>query len=89
MDMNFYYADEEYIDFLKKAEKAVRGYTCVPNVSYGNIAKFTFGAVLSVNGINYYVPVSSYSKKQQDTILIKDKSGTKILGTLRFIPIFL
>lgn len=91
MDMNFYYADEEYIDFLKKAEKAARGYTCVPNISYGNAAKFTFGAVLSVNGMNYYVPVSSYSKHQEDAILIRDKNNVaNILGTLRFtymIPI--
>lgn len=90
MDIYFYYADNKYVDFLKEEEKKVRGFTCVPNVSYGNKQKFVFGAVLKINEINFYVPISSYSKNQEDVILIKDKKSKDILGSLRFpymIPI--
>lgn len=90
MEMYFYYIDGQYIDFLKKYEKERRSFTCVPNSSYWNTNKFTFGAVLEVNNINYFVPVSSYSKKQEDVILITDKFAKskaqqyKVLGSLRF-----
>lgn len=90
MDLYFYYANEKYINFLKKVEKQSRGFTCVPNVSYWNTNKFVFGAVLNIKGISYFVPVSSYSKNQQDVLLMKDKKTSAILGSLRFaymIPI--
>lgn len=81
MDIYFYNVDEK----LKQAEIKSRGFTCVPNVKYWNTDKFVFGAVMNVNGMNYFVPVTSYSKKQQDSILIKDKGKNKtILGSLRF-----
>ena len=90
MELYFYYVDGQYIDFLKKYEKARRSFTCVPNSSYWNTNKFTFGAVLEVNNINYFVPVSSYSKKQEDVILMTDKFAKskaqqyRVLGSLRF-----
>lgn len=84
MNIFFYYVEPEYIDYLKNYEINNRGFTCVPNVCYGNTKKFVFGAVLNIDGINYFVPVSSYSKKQEDVVLIKDKRNTNILGSLRF-----
>ena len=84
MDLYFYYVDEYYINYLKQYEIDKRGFTCVPNVCYGNTHKFVFGAVLDINGISYFVPVSSYSKKQEDVILIKNKKNTHVLGSLRF-----
>ncbi len=76
MEVNFYYIKEHYnIDFLKKYETAQRGFTCVPNAQYWNTNKFSFGAVLEVNGEQYFVPVSSYDKKQQDVILMTDKNS--------------
>ncbi len=90
MDLYFYYIDNDYIDFLKKFEKEKRGFTCVPNAQYWNTNKFTFGAVLEVNKLQYFVPVSSYSKPQQDVVLIKDKHPkhpkykNNVLGSLRF-----
>ncbi|MFR7819423.1 type III toxin-antitoxin system ToxN/AbiQ family toxin [Candidatus Pseudoruminococcus sp.] len=87
MEVYFYYIKEDYVDFLKKYETAKRGFTCVPNAQYWNTNKFTFGAVLEVSGEEYFVPVSSYDKKQQDVILITDKNprnkGNKVLGSLR------
>ncbi len=90
MEMYFYYINGKYIDYLKRYEKDRRGFTCVPNSGYWNTNKFTFGAVLEVNGLQYFVPVSSYAKKQQDVILITDKKPknqtgkNRILGSLRF-----
>ena len=90
MEMYFYYIDNDYINFLKSYEKEKRGFTCVPNASYWNVSKFTFGAVLKVNDAQYFVPVSSYQKEQQDVILITDKRAknksqiNKVLGSLRF-----
>ena len=63
-----------------------RGFTCVPNMGYkGKKPKFTYGAVLKINGVDYYVPVSHYAKEQQDLILLRDKKNRRqILGSLRF-----
>ena len=92
MKINFYNVDLKYIEFLKKYETEHRGFTRVPNVNYqsGN-NKFFYGAVFDVNGINYFVPVSSKTNPRQDDIVItiKDKKKTHC-GTLRFaymIPI--
>ena len=89
MELYFYYADKEYIEYLKEAERRVHSSTRVPDVDYSHKQKFLYGAVFSVEGINFFVPDSSYSKKQQDLLLIKDKTGD-VKGSLRFsymIPI--
>ena len=86
MKIAFYYVDEQYVEFLKEKELQSRGFTTVPNVAYSSRNKFLYGTVLEVSGINYFVPVSSYSKKQQDNFLIKidDHHKEKIAGSLRF-----
>ena len=58
---DFFYVDGEYIEYLKNVEESNRGFTCVPNVHYWNTNKFVFGAVLLINEIPYFVPVTSYS----------------------------
>ena len=67
---DFFYVDGGYIEYLKSVEVSNRGFTCVPNVHYWNTNKFVFGAVLLINEIPYFVPVSSYSKPQQDLLLL-------------------
>ena len=86
MRIAFYFVDENYIEYLKNTEIENRGFTTVPNVLYANRNKFLYGAVLDIDGINYFVPVSSYDKKQQDNILIKikDHNKQKVVGSLRF-----
>ena len=74
MEINFYYVKEEYIAFLKKAERDIRGFTCVPNTQYRSRNKFLFGACLNVNGINYFVPVSHQIKYGDNNIVMKTKS---------------
>lgn len=40
--------------------------------------------VLLINEIPYFVPVTSYSRPQQDLLLLRDKKNNKILGSIRF-----
>ena len=63
ISMDFYRIDEKYNQFLQRYEKEKRGVTKVPNLKYADRDKFAFGAVMKVNGINYYVAVSSFDKK--------------------------
>ena len=83
--MDFYRINEEYIRFLQKYEQNKRGVTRVPNIRYADHNKFAFGAVLTVNGINYYVSISSFDKRQEANILIRVHGDKKeVKGSLRF-----
>lgn len=85
MEIYFYHINNDYIDFLKKYERERAGHTCVPNIQYKTADKFVFGAVMDISGINYFVPVSSFSKYKEDVILMRDKKNkSDILGSLRF-----
>ena len=81
--MDFYRINEEYNQYLQRYEKEKRGVTKVPNIRYTDRNKFAFGAVMQVNGINYYVSVSSFDKKQEANILIRVPGDEKeIKGSL-------
>ena len=83
--MDFYRIDAGYNNYLQKYEKEKRGITKVPNLHYTDHNKFSFGAVFDVNGINYYVSISSFDKKQEANILIRIPGDEKeIKGSLRF-----
>ena len=83
--MDFYHINEEYNKFLQRYEKEKRGVTKVPNIRYTDRNKFAFGAVMQVNGMNYYVSVSSFDKKQEANILIRVPGDEKeVKGSLRF-----
>ena len=85
INMEFYRINEEYNQFLQRYEKEKRGVSKVPNIRYKDRNKFAFGAVMEVNGINYYVSVSSFSKKQEANILIRVPGDEKeVKGSLRF-----
>lgn len=87
MKVDFYYVDDQYVNFLKQAELRERNFTCVPNVSYANRDKFLYGAVFSIHGINYFVPVSSKLCKNPEynlTIVAPKDKTNKSKGTLRF-----
>ena len=83
--MDFYRINEEYNKYLQEYEKKKRGITKVPNIRYTEHNKFAFGAVMKVNGLNYYVSVSSFDKKQEANILIRISGDEKeVKGSLRF-----
>ena len=88
MKIAFYNVNLDYIDYLKKFESAHRGFTRVPNVQYrsGN-NKFFYGTVLNIQGINYFVPISSKQHNREDDIQIKPKNDKycKEYATLRFV----
>ncbi len=79
--------DNNYISHLKNKEIEQRGFTCVPNVVYSNRDKFLYGSVLQVDGINYFVPISSRTgKNPQYNLDIKtDDKTNRIKGSLRFL----
>ncbi len=83
--MDFYRINEEYNKFLQEYEKEKRGITKVPNIRYTERNKFAFGAIMKVNGLNYYVSISHFDKKQEANILIRIPGDKKeIKGSLRF-----
>ena len=87
--LNFYTVDLEYVNFLKRTEQEKRGFSRVPNMDYGDQRKpkFLCGVVLQVNGMNYYVPVTSYKQQKPDNFLIKASNG-QVVSSLRFNYMF-
>lgn len=74
-----------YNQYLQRYEKEKRGVTKVPNIRDTERNKFAFGAVMQVKEINYYVPISSFDKKQEANILIRIPGDEKeVKGSLRF-----
>ena len=83
--MDFYRVNEKYNTYLQKYEKEKRGVTKVPNIRYTDRNKFAFGAVMQINGLNYYVSVSHFDKAQEANILIRVPGDQKeVKGSLRF-----
>ena len=87
--LNFYTVDFEYVKFLKEAEQEYRGFSRVPNVEYGEQRKpkFLCGIVLQINGVDYYVPVTSYKQQKSDNFLIEADNG-RVTSSLRFNYMF-
>ncbi|VYU68152.1 type III toxin-antitoxin system ToxN/AbiQ family toxin [Clostridium butyricum] len=85
--LKFYTVDKKYLDFLQAKEKEERGFTKVPNHDYDTNEKFVCGVVFDINNRKYYAPVSSYKKKQDENILIKDKHGD-VKSSIRFNYMF-
>ena len=74
------------MDFIRNYEKEKRGFVCVPNMKYANKDKFVFGAVLNVNGMSFFVPVSTKNNKNEQynlNISTKDRSNS-FKASLRF-----
>lgn len=86
MNLFFYDVDTNYVKYLKAAETAKRGFSRVPDIIYQNERKMVCGVVLEINECQYYVPISSYKKKQPNNILIylEDDHFNQIKGSLRF-----
>ena len=85
MKLNFYDVDKEYTDYLRKFDDKI------PYIEYKGRNKFLCGVVLTVNNINYYVPVSSNVHKYLSSFIIYDEksNGTKRpTSSLRFSFMF-
>jgi len=69
--LNFYDVDPNYTKYLQQ-------YDCkIPNIIYTGKNKFVCGVVLVISGYNYFVPISSHTKKQQTNLLIKDEKNSQ------------
>ena len=85
-DIHFYEVDAAYIDYLSKVD------TRVPRVDYSASShhdKFLCGIVLTVNGHDYFAPISSFTKPQRTNVLIRNAQG-RVLSSIRLsfmIPI--
>ena len=85
--LKFYEVDAEYIEYLRKF-----GDNKIPNINYEKHKKFFCGIVLTINGFNYFAPVSSYNQKRHTTFLIMDKdkenNNLRAISSLRFSFMF-
>ena len=88
-NLNFFEVDINYVNYLKNAEINKRGLSRVPNMVYDKSRKqkLICGVVLSVNNIDYYVPLTSFKKSMPDNFVILDRDGSPI-SSLRFNYMF-
>lgn len=87
--LRFYLSDIGYVDYLKNAEISAHGVSHVPDLDYaeGRKPKFLCGIVLSINQMDYYVPVSSFKTQRDSNFLIQGRNG-KTVASLRFNYMF-
>jgi protein AbiQ len=80
MKLNFYEVDNNYVNYLKNFDKQI------PDIHYAKFNKFVCGIVLTINGFNYFAPVSSFKKQQRTNFLILDKG--RPISSIRFCFMF-
>jgi protein AbiQ len=84
--LDFYEINAGYIAYLLKFDSKV------PYIDYSETSKhdkFMCGIVLSVNGFDYFAPISSFAVQQRTNMVIKNEKG-KPVSSIRFsfmIPI--
>lgn len=86
--LKWYIVDKEYVSYLKEFDNKVE------NIDYSNRFKPYLGIIITINEINYYVPISSVKEKHykmnEDIDFIKISENDRILGVLNLnnmIPI--
>ena len=86
--LKWYVVDKEYVSYLKEFDNKVE------NIDYSNRFKPYLGIIITINEINYYVPISSVKEKHykmnDDIDFIKISENDRILGVLNLnnmIPI--
>lgn len=78
--LDFYEVSTEYIAYLLEFDSKV------PHVDYSKTSKhdkFMCGIVLSVNGYDYFAPISSFAIQQRTNMVIKNEKG-KPISSIRF-----
>jgi protein AbiQ len=75
--MDFYNIDTKYADYLRSKDKQV------PHIGYKTHNKFLCGVVLSINGFDYYAPISHDTHKQRTNLIIASKTG-RALSSIKF-----
>jgi len=78
--LDFYEIRADYIAYLLKFDSKV------PHIDYSETSphdKFMCGIVLSVNGYDYFAPISSFATQQRTNMVIKNEKG-KPISSIRF-----
>lgn len=70
--LQFYDIDDAYASYLRSFDNKV------PNITYDNNSKFVCGVVISINGCEYFAPISSQTINQQTNMIIKDRNNIAI-----------
>lgn len=86
--LKWYVVEKEYVSYLKKFDNKVA------NIEYNDRFKPYLGIIITINEMNYYVPISSVKEKHykmnEDIDFIKINKDDRILGVLNLnnmIPI--
>ncbi len=79
--LNFYDVNPEYAAYLRQFDSRI------PNIIYDKHRKFVCGIVLTVDGHNFFAPISSNTSKQKTCILIQDDAG-RVLSSIKFSFMF-
>lgn len=80
-DFKFYYIDDEYLNYLRNPEY---GDEKVPENDYKTRKKFFIKTRFVKNGFEYFVPVSSKVKLNNDyEYRVKDESGKRYVAALK------
>lgn len=86
--LKWYVVEKEYVSYLKKFDNKVA------NIEYNDRFKLYLGIIITINEMNYYVPISSVKEKHykmnEDIDFIKINKDDRILGVLNLnnmIPI--
>ena len=83
--LGFYYVDKNYADYLRNPKI---GDVHIPYIEYNERNKFFIGAVLKVNGMNYFAPVTSFNKKDDGAFNIYENNGKHIISSVRLNYMF-
>ena len=78
--LDFFEINADYISYLLRYDSKV------PRVDYSATSKhdkFLCGIVLSVQGHDYFAPISSFTTPQRTNMIIKNEKG-KALASIRF-----
>ncbi len=79
--LRFYDVDIDYVNYLRKFDSRV------PYIKYDDREKFVCGVVLTINGCDYFAPISSKTDKQQTAMYISDDDGN-VLSSIKFNYMF-
>ncbi len=86
--LKWYIVDKDYVNYLRKYDNKVE------NIDYANKLKPYIGILVTINDINYYVPISSAKEKhykiKEGMDFVKIQEDNRIVGVLNLnnmIPI--
>ena len=88
-ELNFYNVDKKFLSFLHNRDKKLNGFSCVPTMDYSEEqkGKFMCGIIVKVNGVNYLAPVSSYTIKKNNNVLLYFDDG-RVISSIRLNYMF-